>query len=120
MKNQCYICQQIFETKEKLFGHLDIHAKLKSQPVPQEPKIQEPVPQEPKAPEPKTPEPEPTPQEPKAKKNDNPAVCSDCGAETIVPFKPKEGRPVYCKECLMLHRTEKLKNLANEISLDNK
>lgn len=27
------------------------------------------------------------------------AKCSDCGAETEVPFKPAEGRPVYCKEC---------------------
>ncbi len=26
-------------------------------------------------------------------------ICSDCGAETEVPFKPIEGRPVYCKEC---------------------
>ncbi|MBN1678237.1 MAG: hypothetical protein JW880_06830, partial [Candidatus Thermoplasmatota archaeon] len=23
--------------------------------------------------------------------------CSDCGAEAQVPFKPTEGRPVYCK-----------------------
>ena len=27
------------------------------------------------------------------------AVCSDCGAETEVPFKPTEGRPVYCRDC---------------------
>jgi CxxC-x17-CxxC domain-containing protein len=26
-------------------------------------------------------------------------VCAECGAETTVPFEPKEGRPVYCKEC---------------------
>ena len=26
-------------------------------------------------------------------------TCADCGAETTVPFKPREGRPVYCKEC---------------------
>lgn len=26
-------------------------------------------------------------------------TCSDCGVETEVPFKPIEGRPVYCKEC---------------------
>ncbi len=25
--------------------------------------------------------------------------CSECNAETEVPFKPTEGRPVYCKEC---------------------
>ncbi|MEM2874057.1 MAG: CxxC-x17-CxxC domain-containing protein [Candidatus Nanoarchaeia archaeon] len=27
------------------------------------------------------------------------AVCSDCGQPCKVPFKPVEGRPVYCKEC---------------------
>jgi CxxC-x17-CxxC domain-containing protein len=32
------------------------------------------------------------------------AVCSDCGVETQVPFKPTEGRPVYCREYLPKHR----------------
>ena len=27
------------------------------------------------------------------------AVCSECGKECEVPFKPTEGRPVFCKEC---------------------
>lgn len=27
------------------------------------------------------------------------ATCSECGKECEVPFKPVEGRPVYCKEC---------------------
>ena len=27
------------------------------------------------------------------------ATCSSCGTECEVPFKPKDGRPVYCKEC---------------------
>ncbi|MDI6642734.1 MAG: hypothetical protein QMD95_01595 [Candidatus Hodarchaeaceae archaeon] len=27
------------------------------------------------------------------------ATCSDCGAECEVPFKPTEGRPVYCRDC---------------------
>jgi CxxC-x17-CxxC domain-containing protein len=31
-------------------------------------------------------------------------VCADCGVETTVPFKPREGRPVYCKECYEKHR----------------
>ena len=26
-------------------------------------------------------------------------VCADCGKETTVPFEPREGRPVYCKDC---------------------
>jgi len=25
--------------------------------------------------------------------------CSKCGCETTVPFKPKEGKEVYCSEC---------------------
>jgi len=27
------------------------------------------------------------------------AVCAECGKECEVPFKPQEGRPVYCQEC---------------------
>lgn len=27
------------------------------------------------------------------------ATCSECGKECEVPFKPTEGKPVYCKEC---------------------
>ncbi|MFH1745845.1 MAG: zinc-ribbon domain containing protein [Planctomycetota bacterium] len=26
-------------------------------------------------------------------------TCSECGAQTTVPFKPTEGRPVYCRDC---------------------
>lgn len=25
--------------------------------------------------------------------------CSNCGKETTVPFKPTQGRPVFCREC---------------------
>jgi CxxC-x17-CxxC domain-containing protein len=32
-------------------------------------------------------------------------VCSQCGKETTVPFKPTQGRPVYCRECFQLRRT---------------
>ncbi|MGA2972788.1 MAG: CxxC-x17-CxxC domain-containing protein [Candidatus Bathyarchaeia archaeon] len=31
-------------------------------------------------------------------------TCSDCGAETEVPFKPTQGRPVYCRACYQKHR----------------
>jgi CxxC-x17-CxxC domain-containing protein len=27
------------------------------------------------------------------------AVCSQCGKQTTVPFKPTQGRPVLCREC---------------------
>ena len=36
-----------------------------------------------------------------------PATCADCKKETTVPFQPKEGRPVYCRECLPKHRGER-------------
>lgn len=26
-------------------------------------------------------------------------TCSKCGNECEVPFKPGEGRPVYCRDC---------------------
>lgn len=32
------------------------------------------------------------------------AVCSECGCDTKVPFKPTEGKPVYCRECFQAHR----------------
>jgi CxxC-x17-CxxC domain-containing protein len=30
--------------------------------------------------------------------------CSDCGKATTVPFKPSQGRPIYCKECFDARR----------------
>jgi CxxC-x17-CxxC domain-containing protein len=27
------------------------------------------------------------------------AVCAECKKECEVPFKPTEGKPVYCREC---------------------
>ncbi|MCK4343449.1 MAG: zinc-ribbon domain containing protein [Phycisphaerae bacterium] len=26
-------------------------------------------------------------------------TCAECGAQTTVPFKPAEDRPVYCRDC---------------------
>ena len=31
-------------------------------------------------------------------------VCSHCGKETTVPFKPVQGRPVFCRECFQERR----------------
>ena len=31
--------------------------------------------------------------------------CSQCGKETTVPFKPTQGRPVYCRECFQQRRS---------------
>ena len=32
-------------------------------------------------------------------------VCSDCGKDTTVPFKPRGDRPVYCSECFNKQRS---------------
>jgi CxxC-x17-CxxC domain-containing protein len=32
------------------------------------------------------------------------ATCSECGKECEVPFKPTEGKPVYCRECYRKRR----------------
>jgi CxxC-x17-CxxC domain-containing protein len=30
--------------------------------------------------------------------------CSQCGRETTVPFKPTQGRPVFCRECFLVRK----------------
>ncbi|MDD7423403.1 MAG: hypothetical protein PUK31_00130 [Candidatus Methanomethylophilaceae archaeon] len=32
------------------------------------------------------------------------ATCADCGNECEVPFKPTEGKPVYCRDCFAKHK----------------
>ena len=32
------------------------------------------------------------------------ATCSECGNECEVPFKPTEGKPVYCRDCYSKRR----------------
>jgi len=34
------------------------------------------------------------------------ATCSGCGKQTTVPFRPTQGRPVFCRECFMSRRTQ--------------
>jgi CxxC-x17-CxxC domain-containing protein len=36
-----------------------------------------------------------------------PATCAQCGKSTQVPFEPKEGRPVYCRDCFNAARTKR-------------
>lgn len=31
--------------------------------------------------------------------------CSNCGKETTVPFRPTQGRPVFCKECFQSRKS---------------
>jgi len=30
--------------------------------------------------------------------------CSQCGRETTVPFRPTQGRPVFCRECFQTRK----------------
>jgi CxxC-x17-CxxC domain-containing protein len=34
------------------------------------------------------------------------AICANCGKPCKVPFKPTEGRPVYCSECFAKMREQ--------------
>lgn len=34
----------------------------------------------------------------------HPAVCSSCGRDTMVPFVPTSGKPVYCSDCFRAQR----------------
>src|SRR5512143_2659565 len=33
-----------------------------------------------------------------------PAVCAQCGKDTMVPFQPRTDRPVYCSDCFAAQR----------------
>ncbi len=35
------------------------------------------------------------------------AVCSECGVECEVPFKPKADKPVYCQKCWLNHKPQR-------------
>lgn len=41
-----------------------------------------------------------------------PAVCSNCGKSTMVPFEPAKGRPVYCQDCLEKVQSGKMQPVA--------
>lgn len=49
-------------------------------------------------------------------------VCSMCGLEKTVPFKPEPGRPVYCKECIAKIKSGEVKvekSSENQIRYDD-
>jgi CxxC-x17-CxxC domain-containing protein len=41
---------------------------------------------------------------PGAPKVETRTVCSQCAKETTVPFRPTQGRPVFCRECFQQKR----------------
>jgi CxxC-x17-CxxC domain-containing protein len=32
-------------------------------------------------------------------------TCSQCGKDTTVPFRPTQGRPIFCRECFTQKKT---------------
>jgi CxxC-x17-CxxC domain-containing protein len=34
------------------------------------------------------------------------AICAECKKECEVPFKPRDDRPVYCKDCFSKRKNE--------------
>jgi CxxC-x17-CxxC domain-containing protein len=48
------------------------------------------------------------PAEPGRPREMHAAVCSQCGSETMVPFLPAPGRPIYCRNCYPAHRTNRV------------
>jgi CxxC-x17-CxxC domain-containing protein len=36
-----------------------------------------------------------------------PAVCAQCGSETMVPFRPRGDKPVYCSSCFSAMRSDR-------------
>lgn len=36
---------------------------------------------------------------PRASREQHEAICAQCGQTTMVPFIPRENRPVYCSDC---------------------
>jgi len=45
-----------------------------------------------------------------------PAECSICHKETMVPFKPEPGRPVYCRDCIAKMKSGELKPLKGSMN----
>jgi CxxC-x17-CxxC domain-containing protein len=39
-------------------------------------------------------------------KTETRTTCSQCGKDTTVPFKPTQGRPVFCRECFQQKRQQ--------------
>lgn len=31
-------------------------------------------------------------------------VCAECGNQALVPFQPRDDRPVYCSDCFAKHK----------------
>jgi CxxC-x17-CxxC domain-containing protein len=45
--------------------------------------------------------------------------CFECGKKAIVPFKPKEGRKIFCKHCYNKQRLKKSRNIDSKNNLSS-
>ncbi|HLI52300.1 MAG TPA: zinc-ribbon domain containing protein [Thermomicrobiaceae bacterium] len=45
--------------------------------------------------------------EPRGERTMYPAVCSKCGKDTMVPFMPRNDKPVYCSDCFQEMRAQR-------------
>jgi CxxC-x17-CxxC domain-containing protein len=45
-----------------------------------------------------------TPREEPNDRADTEVTCTACGRTTTVPFRPAQGRPVYCRDCFQQRR----------------
>jgi CxxC-x17-CxxC domain-containing protein len=53
------------------------------------------------------------PGQPRAEREMFAAVCSECGAETMVPFNPTGGRPIYCRDCFQSRKPKRPQSSAS-------
>ena len=58
------------------------------------------------APRPQQPAPVPSNERPRDPRPMHDVICSDCGKDCKVPFKPSGDRPVYCKECFRARKNK--------------
>jgi CxxC-x17-CxxC domain-containing protein len=47
----------------------------------------------------------------------NKVTCADCGAPFYLPFKPSEGKPVYCKACVKQKQEKEIAKAAKQKAL---
>jgi CxxC-x17-CxxC domain-containing protein len=53
-------------------------------------------------------------------KNMSEIKCSDCGKTAMVPFKPTEGKPAYCKTCFSKHMFNRSESVSKTNGFDPK
>jgi CxxC-x17-CxxC domain-containing protein len=46
--------------------------------------------------------------------------CTECGNATTVPFKPTEGKPVYCRTCFSKRMLKQSENKGSTFNFDQK